>query len=160
MFPIRSGLKQGNDLSPLLFNLVLEYAIRRVQVNQNGFKMNGTHQLLVYADDVNVLGLSVHTIQVNTEALVVAGREIGLDVNADKNKYIVMSRDQNAGRSHSIKTDNSTFEMVEEFIYLGEILTNQNSLQKEIKSRLNLGNAGYHSVQNFCPPFATQIFKD
>jgi hypothetical protein len=68
----------------LPFNFVLEYAIRRVQVNQNGFKINGTHQLLVYADDVNILGLSVHTIQVNTKALVVAGREIGQDVNADK----------------------------------------------------------------------------
>jgi len=78
-----------------------------------------------------------------------ADREIGLEVNADKNKYMVMSRDQNAGRSHSIKINNSIFEMVEEFKYLGETLTNQNSVQKEIKSRLNSGNAGYHSVQNF-----------
>jgi hypothetical protein len=79
----------------------------------------------------------------------VAGREIGLQVNADKNKYMVMSRDQNAGRSHSIKVKNSIFEMVEDFKYLEETLTNQNSVQKEIKSRLNSGNAGYHSVQNF-----------
>jgi len=75
-------------------------------------KLNGTHQLLVYADGVNILGGSVHTIQENAEALVVAGREIGLDENADKTKYMVMSRDQHAGRSHSIKTDNSSFERV------------------------------------------------
>jgi hypothetical protein len=58
----------------------LEYAIRRVQVNQDGLKLNGTHQLLVYADDVNILGGSVHTIQENAEALVVTSKEIGLEM--------------------------------------------------------------------------------
>jgi len=63
MFPIRNGLKQGDALSPLLFNLDIEYAVRRVQVNQDNLKLNGTHQLLVYADDVNILGGSVHTVK-------------------------------------------------------------------------------------------------
>ena len=62
-------------------------------------------------------------------------------VNADKTKYMIMSRDQNAGRSHSMKTDNSSIERVEEFKYLGTTLTNKNSIQEEIKSRLKLGNA-------------------
>jgi len=61
---------------------------------------------------------------------------------------MVMSRDQYAGRSHNIKTDNRSFERVEEFKYLGTNLTNQNSIQEEIKSRLKSGNACYHSVQN------------
>jgi hypothetical protein len=76
MFPIRNGLKQGAALSPMLFNFTLEYTIRRAQVNQNGLKLKGTHQLLVYADDVSIMGGSVYTIKKNTEALVVASKEI------------------------------------------------------------------------------------
>ena len=101
-----------------------------------------------YAGDVNMLGGNVHTIKENAESLVVASKEIGLEVNADKTKYMVMSRDQNAGRIHNLKIDNSSFERVEEFKYLGTTLTNQNSIQEEIKSRLKLGNACFHSVQN------------
>ena len=67
MLPIRNGLKQGNALLLLFFNFALECAIRRVQVNQDGLKLSGTHQLLVYVDDVNVLGGSVHNIKKNTE---------------------------------------------------------------------------------------------
>ena len=73
---------------------------------------------------------------------------IGLEISADKTKYMVMSRDQNAGRIHSVRTDNSTFKRVEEFTYLGTTLTHQNYIPKEIKSRLRSGNACYHSVQN------------
>jgi len=91
MFPNRNGLKQGDALSPLLFNFALQYAIRRVQVNQDGLKLNGTHQILAYADDVNILGGSVHMVGENTEALVVATKETGLEVNADKTKYMIMS---------------------------------------------------------------------
>jgi len=122
-FPIRKGLKQGDALSLLLFNFALEYAIRRVQVNQNGLKLNGTHQLLAYADDVNILVGSIHNLKENAEALVAATREIGLEVSTDKTKYMVMSRDQNAGRNHNVRIDNSTLERVEVFKYLGTTLT-------------------------------------
>jgi len=120
-----------------------------VQVIQDGLKLNCTHKFLVYVNDINIGGGSVLTIKENTEALVVASKEIGLEVNADKTEHMVMSQDRNAGRSHSMNVDNRTFERVEEFKYLGTTSTRQNSIQKEIKSRLKSENAGYHSVQNF-----------
>ena len=86
MFPICNGLKQGDALSPLLSNFALECAIRRVQANHDGLKLHGTYQLLVYAHVVNMLGGSVHTIKENAEALVMASKVIGLEVNADKTK--------------------------------------------------------------------------
>ena len=99
-------------------------------------KLNDAHQLLAYADDVNILGGSVDTGNKNAEAFVAATKEIGLEVNAHKSKYMTASRDQNAGRIHSMKVNNSSIERVEELKYLGTTLTNQNSFQEEIKSRL------------------------
>jgi hypothetical protein len=90
-FHIKSSLKQGDASSPLLFNFAVEYAIRMVQANQEGLKLSAAHQLLVYADDVNILGESIHTVRKNTEALVVTSMEIGLERNAKKTKYMVMS---------------------------------------------------------------------
>jgi len=66
--------------------IALEYATRRIQVNQDGLKLNGTHQLFVYADDVNILDGSEHIVKENTEAFVLASKETGLEVNADKTK--------------------------------------------------------------------------
>jgi len=111
-------------------------------MHPNGLK------LAAYADDVNILGGSIHTLKENAEALVAATRESGLEISADETKYMVMSRDQNAGRNHSVRINNSTFERVEEFKYLRTTLTHQNSILEEIKRRLRLGNACYHSVQN------------
>jgi len=123
--------------------------MKRVQVNQDDWKLNGTHQLLVYADDVNIYWAEAYIfITKNTKGLVVGSKEIGIEVNADKTKYMVMSRDQNAGRSYHIRIDNSSFERVEQFKYLGTSLTNQNYIQEENNSRLQSRNACYHSVHS------------
>jgi hypothetical protein len=102
--------------------------------NQGGLKLNGTHQLLVYADDVNILGRRIHSIKKNAEDLVIASKVIGLEVNAETTKYMVMSQNQNTGQNHNIKIDSKSFKRVEEFRYLGTPLTNRNSIHEEIKA--------------------------
>jgi hypothetical protein len=103
---------------------------------------------LVCADGVNILGGSVQTVKENAEALVVATKEIGLEVNADKTKEMAVFPDKNEGTSHNVKTDKSFFERVKEFKYLWKTLAKQNCIREEIKGRLQSRNACYHLVRN------------
>jgi hypothetical protein len=111
-------------------------------------KLNGAHQLLAYADNVNLLGDNLDTIKKNTETLVDASNEIGLEINVEKTKYMLLSRHQNVGQNRDIKIARRSFENVPQFKYLERTVTNKHFIQEEIKRRLNSGNACYHSVQN------------
>jgi hypothetical protein len=84
----------------------------------------------------------------NTQTLIDASEEVGLEINVEKTKYMLVSWDQNAGRNWEIKIGNRSFENVSQFKYFGTTVINQNFIQEEIKRRLNSGNACYHSVQN------------
>jgi hypothetical protein len=121
--------------------------------------LNGTHQLLVYADYVNALGGGLHTTG-NIESLVMASNEIRPEVNVDTTQYKVISRDRNAGQGHNMKINNSSFEKVKVLKYLGTTFINENHIEEEIGSRLKSGDACYHSVQNFVSWFPIQKYKD
>ena len=123
-------------------------------------KLNGTHQLLIYADDVNMLRGSVHTIEKNTEALVAVSKEIGLEVNADIAKCMVMSRDQNAGRSHTTKIDNRSFERVEQLKYSATTLMNKIPFRKKLRAHLSQGMLDTVRCRTFCLPVCFQKYKD
>jgi hypothetical protein len=132
-FPIQNGLKQGFALSPLFFNFALEYAIRKVQKNHVG--------LMGHTDDVNVPGDNKDTIKKNTETLIDAGIEVGLEINVEKIKHMVLCHHQNVGQNQDIKIANRSFENVPQFKYLGSTVTNQNLILEEIKRRFKSGNA-------------------
>jgi hypothetical protein len=97
-----------------------------------GLKLNGTHQLLVYADDVNLLGDNIDTIKKNTQTLIDTSKEIGLEVSMETTKYMLLSCHQNAGQNYDIKIGNGCYENVVQFKYLRTTVTNQNFIQEGI----------------------------
>jgi hypothetical protein len=109
--------------------------------------------------DINLLGDSINTKIENVETVVEASGDVGLDINAEKTKCIIMSRIPNSGQNQNIRIANESFEKVAPFKHLGTTLTIQNEIHDEIKSRLDSGNACHYSVQSFRFPVSYQKTK-
>jgi hypothetical protein len=123
------------SLSPLLLNFALKYAVRKGQETQVRLKLNGAHQLLAQADDVNLLGDNIDTIKKNTGTVIDASKEVGLEINVKKHRYICfVTRMQ-------VKILNRSFENMSQVKILENTVTDQNLIQEEIIRRLNSGNA-------------------
>jgi len=127
VFSVKNCQKQGDALSPFLFKYALALAIRRVQENQEGLKLNGTYQHLVYVDDVNILDRSIHTVNKSREVLLVTS---SVEVNAEKSKYMFMCDEQNLQQNYNIKISNKSLESVEQLQHLRTNLINQNCMKK------------------------------
>jgi hypothetical protein len=106
---------------------------------------------MIYADDVNLPGYNIDATKKNMETLIDANKEVGLEVNTEKTKHMLLSHHQKAGKYYDIKIAHICFENVANYRYMGQTVTNQNLIHEEIKRRLNVGNACYHSVQNLLP---------
>jgi hypothetical protein len=107
----------------------------------NSYVLIKTHSFYIvsaYADDVNIVGGNIDNIKKKKAALLDASKEVGLEVNPEITKYVLMSRSQKVGQKRSIKIANRSFEDVTKFKYLGTTLTDQNHMDEEIKSRLSL----------------------
>jgi hypothetical protein len=143
-FPSQNGLKQGDALFPWLFNYPLDYAIRKVQENEEGLLLDGKHQLLVYANNINMLGKNISTMKRKTEALLEANRDVDLEVNTENIKYIAACHHQNVGKNHSSLIANKSFENMAKFKYLRTTVINTIFIQEENESKLNSENTCRH----------------
>ncbi|KAJ4425848.1 hypothetical protein ANN_27474 [Periplaneta americana] len=145
--PNRTTVEPWTDYIHNCDSALLDRYAGKVQDKRQGLELNGLHQLLVYADDVNMVGENPQMIRENTEILFETSKAIGLEVNPEKTKYMIMSRDQNIVRNGNIKIGDLSFEEVEKFKYLGATVTNINETREKIKRRINMGNACYYSVE-------------
>ncbi|KAL4084268.1 hypothetical protein QTP88_028093 [Uroleucon formosanum] len=146
--PIRvtTGLRQGDALSPVLFNLVLEKVIREANIT-GGFPVGQTTvDLLAYADDIAILGNSVEEVKSSCRKLMKTAGKVGLQINDEKTEYILVNSEVNYRQGEIMEVDNHSFKRVSHFNYLGSILTNDNNIKVEIDTRLKKGNNCYYGL--------------
>jgi hypothetical protein len=142
-FDINSGLRQGDASSPTLFNIGLEKVIRLLTQRQK-VETLGNESILAYADDIVIFGNTRQEITQITSKLLEISKKLGLYVNQEKTKFMVLSRSNE--NQHNLQVGNLTFEKVENFKYLGVNINSKNDMHREISERIASGNRCYHSI--------------
>jgi len=142
-FEVQSGLKQGDVMFPILFNLALEKVIRDIPMNHE-MELNDRNIMLAYADDIVILGDTKNDIVIKvTEKLIESSHRMNLVINDNKTKYLVMTR--HMVNTAALKVDPYTFEQVDEFKYLVVDMNTKNNMHNEIQLRISNANKAYFS---------------
>jgi hypothetical protein len=144
---VKSGLRQGDSISPILFNLVLEKVIREMKIEpQKGIKLrNSTIPLLAYADDIILMDESQDGVKRLCGRLNDAAQKVGLQINEQKTEYMIIGR-QN-WMDQVLEVDHFKFKRVNSFKYLGSIVTEKNDITKEVAARIQAGNRNYYGLE-------------
>lgn len=149
-FVTLDGLKQGDALSNLLFNIALEGAVRRANVQRNGTIITKSHMLLGFADDIDIIGIDRRAVEEAFRPLKREAARLGLIINSAKTKYMVAGRERGSpsGVGAEVELDGERFEVVEEFIYLGTLVTCDNDMSCEVKRRVAAANRAFYGLRS------------
>lgn len=143
-FEVKTGVRQGDGLSPILFNIALEEALKEVNKTNLGIKIIKNISVLAFADDVVILAENKRDLEDMTKTLILETKTVGLKINDDKTKFMYFGRNQDNSRYFTV--ENHNFEKVNEFKYLGTIISSNNSEQSEIQNRIISANRSLFAV--------------
>lgn len=149
-FNTEDGLRQGDPLATLLFNIALEKAVRCCNVDTCSTIYRKSSMLLAYADDVDIIGRNVRQVKETFVALRRGAAELGLKVNEDKTKYMVANASEaRTAVTSALQLTGNNFEGVDRFVYLGSLVNNDNDTSEEVRRRITLGNRCFYSLHKF-----------
>lgn len=147
-FTTADGLRQGDPLASLLFNIVLEKAVRSSNVNVHNTIYRKSVQLVAYADDIDIVARSVRHLEEPFTALRMEAANLGLEVNVDKTKYMVATASTPLSTApQTIQLGETSFNMIDNFVYLGSLVNSMNIIGEEVRRRVTIGNRCYFSLK-------------
>lgn len=164
-FETTNGLRQGDALSCILFNIALEKVVRSAGVTMTGTIYNKSTQILAYADDIDIIGITEAAVTEAYIALKHAAREMGLVININKTKYMLAAAQPARERQRPLSIENEEIESVREFVYLGSLVNSQNDTTSEVKRRVLMANRCYFglasqlSSQNISRSTKVKLYK-